>query len=287
MGADMSASPDSAAAGLPVADEAMADEFGTVAGWTADAVEELGSSYAVPAGCRGSGSPAALRWLARSMGLASGMRLLDAGAGVGGPARLAVEEVGVAATLVDPMTDACRAAARLFGLPAATAVGERLPFPDATFDAAWSLGVLCTVDDQQAVLAELVRVVQPGSPVGLLVFVREVAALPDQPAGNDFPSPERLERLLDSVGMKVTHRATLADFPAPPESWDAAVSAVEDVIERDHGSDERKVAADEQSEVIGGLLASGQLVGQLLVARSTGIGDHSDVQPPAEAAEND
>jgi SAM-dependent methyltransferase len=262
------AAADETAAELPVADEAMADEFGTVASWTADAVEELGSSYAVPAGCRGSGSPAALRWLAQSMGLTSGARLLDSGAGVGGPAELVARELGVAVTLVDPMVDACQAAVRLFGRPAAAAVGERLPFADGAFDAAWSLGVLCTVQDQPAVLAELVRVVRPGSPVGILAFVRVVASLPDQPAGNDFPSPERLQRLVDDAGLTVTHRASLDDFPPAPDDWEAAVSAVEDVIERDHGRDRRKVRADEQSGVIGGLLGSGQLVGRLLVARA-------------------
>lgn len=256
------------AAEVPVADEAMADEFGTVASWTADAVEELGSSHAVPAGCRGSGSPAALRWLAGSMGMPRGARLLDSGAGVGGPAELAAQEFEVAVTLVDPMVDACQAAARLFGRPAAAAVGERLPFADGTFDAAWSLGVLCTVEDQPAVLAELVRVVRPGSPVGILAFVRVVASLPDQPAGNDFPSPEGLQRLVDDAGLTVTHRSSLDDFPPAPASWEAAVSAVEDVIERSHGHDPRKVRADEQSRLIGELIGSGQVVGRLLVART-------------------
>ena len=62
-----------------------------MAAWTADAVEELGADYALPAACRGSGSPAALEWLADRMRLAPGMRLLDSGAGVGGPARLVQE----------------------------------------------------------------------------------------------------------------------------------------------------------------------------------------------------
>jgi hypothetical protein len=66
----------------------------------------------------------------------------------------------------------------------------------------------------------------------------------------------------------VTHRATLDDFAPAPESWEAAVSAVDDVIERDHGGDERKARADEQSALIGGLIGSGQLVGQMLVART-------------------
>jgi SAM-dependent methyltransferase len=265
-----STSPDDTAADLPVADEAMADEFGTVASWTADAVEELGSSYAVPAGCRGSGSPDALRWLAASMGLTKGTRLLDSGAGVGGPAELVGQELDVAVTLVDPMVDACEAARRLFGRPTAAAVGERRPFADGTFDAAWSLGVLCTVEDQPAVLAELVRVVRPGAPVGLLVFVRAVERLPDQPAGNDFPTAERLQQLLEGAGLTVTHSASLDDFPPAPESWDAAVSEVDELIERDHGRDRRKLRADEQSALIGKLIGSGQVVGRLTVARAPG-----------------
>ena len=70
-----------------MSEEPMVEEFDTVASWTADAVEELGQDHALPAACRGSGSPAALRWLADRMGLAPGMRLLDSGAGLPGAAR--------------------------------------------------------------------------------------------------------------------------------------------------------------------------------------------------------
>lgn len=65
---------------------AMAAEFDDVAGWTADAVEQLGERHAIPATCRGSASPAALAWLAEACDLSAGTRLLDVGAGAGGPA---------------------------------------------------------------------------------------------------------------------------------------------------------------------------------------------------------
>ncbi|HSU11392.1 MAG TPA: hypothetical protein VLK57_19495, partial [Pseudonocardia sp.] len=42
-------------------------EFDLLASWTEDAVRELGPEYAIPAGCRGSGSPSDLAWLAEAL----------------------------------------------------------------------------------------------------------------------------------------------------------------------------------------------------------------------------
>src|SRR3954451_24913585 len=66
--------------------DAMEAEFDTVAGWTEEAVRALGPEHAIPAGCRGSGSEGALRWLADRLELHPGARMLDEGAGGGGPA---------------------------------------------------------------------------------------------------------------------------------------------------------------------------------------------------------
>ena len=49
-----------------------------------------------------------------------------------------------------------------------------LPFPAGSADLAWCLGVLCTApgaDAQLAMLRELRRVVRPGGPIGLLVYL--------------------------------------------------------------------------------------------------------------------
>ena len=48
--------------------------------------------------------------------------------------------------------------------------GEQLPFADATFDALTFTYLLRYVDDPQATLAELARVVRPGAPVASLEF---------------------------------------------------------------------------------------------------------------------
>ena len=66
----------------------------------------------------------------RPAGLAAADRMLDCGAGVGGPAAFAAAEVGVRPMLSEPEAGACRAARRLFGLPVVQA-GSDLPFAPA------------------------------------------------------------------------------------------------------------------------------------------------------------
>lgn len=250
--------------------QALADEFDTMAKWTADAVAELGPEHAIPAGCRGSGSPAALEWLARQLGLGSGMRLLDSGAGVGGPAELAAQRFNVAPVLAEPMIQACQASARLFGRPVVAAAGERLPFASGLFDAAWSLGVLCTVERQLQLLTELRRVVRPAALVGLLVFLRTVQELPDQPEGNHFRTAAELDSLLDTAGFTVVSSAELADFPAPEPDWQAAVDRVDAVIEAKHRGDERWQVAQQQEQLIGRLITQQLVIGRLMVLRPAG-----------------
>ena len=250
-------------------DGPMEDEFSTLPLWTADAVETLGPEYAVPAACRGSGTPEALRWLFRTMGLRAGLRLLDSGAGEGGPAEMAARELGVSPTLVDPMLGACAAARRMFHRPTLVADGGQLPFQDGTFDAAWSIGVLCTVPDKALVLREMRRTVRHAGPVALLVFVRTVDVLPEEPDGNDFPDREELRTLVDGAGLETVEEATLADFPEPAPRWQQHVDAVDQLIERTHGHDDRFRAAQEQQRIIGRLLAEGLVEGRLLVARAT------------------
>jgi hypothetical protein len=109
--------------------EAMEAEFGTVAGWTEEAVRALGQEHAIPAGCRGSGSEGALRWLADRLDLRPDIRFLDSGAGVGGPVGWLAAERGLRPVCAEPMVAAVRAGRRLFGLPSVVAVTRPASWP--------------------------------------------------------------------------------------------------------------------------------------------------------------
>ena len=75
--------------------EEMKAEFDTVAAWTAEVALDLGPAHSVPAGCGGSGSPGALRWLLARLTPTAADTMLDCGAGVGGRAAFAAAGTGV------------------------------------------------------------------------------------------------------------------------------------------------------------------------------------------------
>jgi SAM-dependent methyltransferase len=251
-----------------LASEAMESEFGTVAGWTEEAVQALGSDHAVPAGCRGSGSEGGLRWLAGMLALTPDDRVLDDGAGVGGPAGWLAARLGVRPVCAEPMAEAVHASRSLFGLPSVVAVSQALPFADDSFDAAWCLGVLCTTEGKAELLAELRRVLAAGGRLGLLVFVADEPLPPPLPEGNSFPSSAEVDQLLTDAGFRVTGTAE-ADLADSPPEWQARAEAVDAEVQRRHGHDSRWAEAQEQSGRVGRLLGSGALRPRLIAAVAT------------------
>jgi SAM-dependent methyltransferase len=247
--------------------EATEAEFDTVAEWTANVAVELGEDYHIPAACRGSGSPVALDWLADRMGLTPGQSVIDSGAGGGGPAAYAAQSHSVRPVLVEPETGACRAARTLFDHPVVRAVGTALPVADASFDAAWCLGVLCTTPDQRQLLDELRRAVRPGGAIGLLVFVAHAELPPDELPDNHFPSPKHLTELIESASLDIEHRQGTADLPAIPQDWSRREEAVTEALADRYGHTRAWILAERQSGLIGRLLEHGALAGELVVLR--------------------
>lgn len=256
-----------AAAGMStgVAD-LMADEFDLVAVWTEEAVAALGADYAIAAACRGSGSPASLAWLAEALEVPRAERMLDAGSGVGGPAAWLAEHFGITPVCAEPMPGAARASRRLFGLPAVVAPGQRLPFRDGAFDAAWSLGVLDTTPDKAGLLAEVRRVLSPSGRLGLLAFVAAGPLPPPLPAGNDFPTGPGLRALLAGAGFAVLQAVPAASLRDAPVAWQARADRVEEALAARHAGDPRWADAQEQSGRIARLIAGEHLHPTLLHA---------------------
>ncbi|RZT24531.1 methyltransferase family protein [Mycobacterium sp. BK558] len=250
--------------------DAMSAEFDTVAEWTAAVARDLGPPYHVPAGCRGSGNPAALDWLIDELELRGGESLLDCGAGVGGPAAYAADRQGVLPLLVEPEAGACRAARSLFGYPTVQGSADALPVADAAVDAAWCLGVVCTTPDHVAVLRELRRVVRPPVRIGLLVFVAHTPLADDEiPDGNNFPTPDSLRDALTAAGLAAVSRVRTSDLPEMPDEWQDRVDRVDEELARRYGDDPAWQVSERQSGQMGDLLADGRIFGEVLSLRQT------------------
>ncbi len=250
--------------------DSMDDEFDTLAAWTADVASALDPAYRIPAGCRGSGSPGAMRWLLDHLLPEPGQIFLDCGAGVGGPAAFAAQEAGVHALLTDPELGACRAARSLFGLPALQAA-TRLPIATGAIGVGWSLGVLSTVADQPAFLAEIRRVLQPDARFALIVYCAAHAGnlSLQQPDGNTFPTIQVLQDLLDRASLQALASGWIDDFAALPADWEDAMASVQAELQRRHGTDPRWHNTQEQSNRMGSLLGVGEVRGRLLVLQPT------------------
>ncbi len=101
--------------------------------------------------------------------LAPGERVLDLGSGAGTDSLIAAQMVGeqgrvTGIDMTPQMLDKARTAAAAMGASNVEFVegeAERLPFPDGSFDAVISNGVIDLIPDKDAVFSELFRVLVP------------------------------------------------------------------------------------------------------------------------------
>lgn len=116
---------------------------------------------------------------AQDLGLKPGLRVLDVGSGIGGPARYFAETHGCRVTGVDltpefvqvagALTRRCGLADRV-DFQQANAAG--LAFGDASFDAVTMIHVGMNIPDKAKVFAEIKRVLKPGARFGVYDIMR-------------------------------------------------------------------------------------------------------------------
>lgn len=114
------------------------------------------------------GRPATLA-LADLAAIRPGERVLDVGAGIGGPSRVLARHYGAHVTALDPTERFCETNAaiseRAEVADRVTVVrgdARELPFDDDTFDVAWTQAVLQNIADKERVAHEIRRVLVPG-----------------------------------------------------------------------------------------------------------------------------
>jgi SAM-dependent methyltransferase len=155
----------------------------------------------------------------------SGDRVLDAGAGIGGTARVIAAERGAHVTAVDLTPEYCEVATWLndmVGLgdmiDVLTADVTELPFDAGSFDVVVSQHVQMNVADKRRLYAEARRVLVPGGRLALWDVAAGSAGplhLPvpwaTSPEQSHLVTPERLGEILRDAGFATVHWADLTE----------------------------------------------------------------------------
>lgn len=160
--------------------------------------------------------------------ITAGMRVLDAGSGIGGTARFVADRCRCRVTAVDLTDEYCqtnRWLNRLVGLDERISVRQadvtELPFADATFDVVFSQHVQMNVADKTRLYREARRVTVAGG--GLAVWDITIGEpgeldypLPwaDQPGRSHLVTAGELRAVVESAGFAVEHWRDLTEQAA-------------------------------------------------------------------------
>ena len=156
--------------------------------------------------------------LAELAGLSAGMKVLDIGCGIGGPARALAGYHGCVVTGIDLSEEYCSAgnlltervglAGQVVLLPGS---GPDLQFEAGSFDAVWMQHVSMNIRDKSTLFKEVARVLGSEGKLAfheILAAKRPVAHFPVPWAGdpgiNFMVPPEEMQSLLESTGFGIS-----------------------------------------------------------------------------------
>ncbi|MGH2751077.1 MAG: class I SAM-dependent methyltransferase [Actinomycetota bacterium] len=244
--------------------ERLEIEFGRHAGWIVEAIETLGLD-ALPAACRGAGDPTLFGLLADAMEARPGALVLDVGCGIGGPGAWLATERGCEVVGIDVMKEPVRGSRRLFPqIRTLVATARSLPFPTATFDASWAIGVLETIAHKSEALNELARVLVPQGRLAAYTFVSATSGIVDSPMADRFQPLDTLVEDFRRGGFTIltVEPSTLA---RPPADWRKAQELVQAHASRLHRDDPTREVVDRELHKFGRLYATGEIKAWVIV----------------------
>jgi SAM-dependent methyltransferase len=236
-------------------------EFGSYSAWIVEEAETLDVRDRIAVASRGTGNPALLDAAAEAAGIAPGDLVLDAGSGLGGPAEWLATRYRCSVVGFDLMEASVAGHHRLFsGARSLVAASDRLPFPDETFDAAWSLGVLEMIEGKQEALGEIARVMRRGARFSLYDFASENGVRED-----GFIERDTMVDLLRGSGLEIIELVPAQVAESPPR-WRDVTKRVREGIARRHAGDPRLERAEADRRRFLGLRSEGRIRDWIIVA---------------------
>ncbi len=155
--------------------------------------------------------------LADAASIGAADRVLDVGSGLGGPARLLSRTYGCEVVGIDLTPELCEVASdltRRVGQADRVTIRQGdaldLPFPDGSFDVAWTQHVSMNIADKAGIFGEMRRVVRPGGRLAFFdILAGDVPSLrfpvpwAEDESLSFLATPAETRRLVEEAGFEV------------------------------------------------------------------------------------